>query len=82
MTKEEMAQFIEIDLPVTSYSVRLDFHNGTFNVGFFIGNDDGLKKENKWRFVPNNSSGKYQETKSLEYFIIIEGEKVKTLTLL
>lgn len=80
MTKEEMSKFIEIDNPVTR-SVRVDYHSGDFNVGFFIGNDNTLKKENKWRFVPNNSSVKYRETKSLEYSIVIEGDKVKSLLL-
>lgn len=81
MTKDEMTKFIKHDNPITRNSVRVDFITGTFDVGFFISDESELNKENKWRFIPNNSAIKFRETKSLEHSIIIDGNQVARLTL-
>ena len=84
MTKEEMAQFIEIDHPVTFNSVRVDFDTEQHTVGFFDKFDDAeqLKEANQWRFIPNNLANEYQDSKSIQYSIVIDGDEVSKLTLL
>lgn len=81
MTQEQMKQFIVYDNPITRNSVRVDFINGTHEIGFFIDYDE-FNGDNKWRFIPNRLSVNYRETKSLEYSITIDGNNVTKLTLL
>jgi hypothetical protein len=82
MTIKEMTQFVKIDNPVTYNSVRVDFKNLRFEIGFFIGDDEDLNQQNKWRFVPNNLAAKYHKTKNTEDSIVINGDDVLSLTLL
>lgn len=82
MTREEMTKFIKHENPITFNSVKVEFIDGGFNVGFFIPDEVDWNNENKWRFVPNNNAVKFQESKSLEHSIIIEGNKVVRLILL
>jgi hypothetical protein len=82
MTQKQMSLFIRDKYPVTFNGVKVVFYDGTHDVGFFTEFDENINISNKWRFVSNNSSPKYQSTKSLEYTKIIDGEKVKQLILL
>jgi len=79
-----MIRFIEIDNPITHNRVRIDFNDEDYNIGFFerFSDSEELKEFNKWRFVPNNSALEYQNSKSIEHSIIIDGEDVSILTLL
>lgn len=58
MTKEEIAEFIEKEFFITYKSVKVTYKDNKIFYGFFQNFDDQkeLKKELKYRFVPNNNS--------------------------
>ena len=80
MQQEEISRFIEKN-KVTRNSMKVDFYNGSFDVGFFTGNQPNSNK-NEWLFVTNNNSVGYQKTKSDEYIITLKGADIKSISLL
>ena len=58
MTKEEIAEYIEKEFFITYKSVKVTYKDNKIFYGFFQNFDDQkeLKKELKYRFVPNNNS--------------------------
>ena len=58
MTKEKIAEFIEKEFFIIYKSVMVTYKDGKIFYGFFQNFEDQkeLKKEFKYRFVPNNNS--------------------------
>lgn len=82
MTQEEISNFIRNKHPVTTSSIKITFKSGDFDFGFFTSNIENFNSENKWRYVPNNLSSKYQKNKSNENTKIIDGDEIISLILL
>ncbi|MBK6953828.1 MAG: hypothetical protein IPH24_17800 [Crocinitomicaceae bacterium] len=85
MKIEDLDQFI-LEQPITYKSVRLDFADGSFKVGFFenvVGDFDALRQKNHWRFIENNNSVAYRENNNNPvYTTMINGDNVNKLTVL
>jgi hypothetical protein len=58
MTKEEIAEFIEKEFFITYKSVKVTYKDNKIFYGFFqnFADQKELKKEFKYRFVPNNNA--------------------------
>lgn len=82
MTFNEMRQFIRIEHPITTNSVKVVYNNGDFEVGFFLCEEEEFNIENKWRFVSNTNSSSYRINESKEYTKIINGNDVSELVIL
>lgn len=79
MTHYEMNDFIRVRNAVTTKPVEVVFKNGNHNFGYFLEFEEDCNSSNIWRFVPNNLSINYKETKSNEFTILINGEEVEKL---
>ena len=77
-----MYNFILIKHPITYNSVRVNYLNGTYEMGCFLNNDEDISSKNKWRFVLNEFTAKYRENYSIEFTKVINGLDVKDLVLL
>jgi hypothetical protein len=82
MTQEEMNNFIVIKHPITYNSVRVNYLNGNYEIGYFLNNDEDLISKNKWRFVLDKFASQYRENYSKEFTKVINGLDVKDLILL
>jgi len=84
MRQQDFDHFI-LENPISNGSVRLDFVDGTFKLGFFenlIGDFDNLRKKNQWRFVENNNSVGYKDNGNDPNFTtIINGDILDKLTI-
>lgn len=74
MNKEQMHKFIRVDYPVTVNSVEIIYKNGEHDFGYFTDQDESFNNLNQWRFVPNNSSVDYRNTKSNDFTKVINGD--------
>lgn len=81
MKKEDIKHFIRDLHPVTKNSVRAEFFDQPFDVGFFTSHTEEINQENKWRFKPNNSSSFYHLNSPDGKTIIIDGNTIKSLRL-
>ena len=89
MTKEEIAEFIEKEFFITYKSVKVSYKDNKIFYGFFQNFEDHkeLKKEFKYRFVPNNNSIAFQTDLRLkgklnpEFSIIIDCAKIAKIVL-
>jgi len=83
MKQQDIDQFL-LEHPITYDSVRVDFVDSSFKVGFFenlVGDFDDLRQKNQWRFIENNYSVADRD-KDPKYTTIINGDTVDKLTIL
>ncbi len=84
MKQRDIDQFL-LGHPITYDSVRIDFIDSSFKVGFFenlIGDFDELRQKNQWRFIENNNSVKYKNSNNdPKQTIIINGDKIDKLSI-
>lgn len=61
MTKEQIAEFIEREFFITYKTVKVIYKDNKIFYGFFQNFDDQkeLKKDFKYRFIPNNNSSAF-----------------------
>ena len=85
MKQQDIDQFL-LEHPITYDSVRIDFVDSSFKVGFFenlVGDFDELRQKNQWRFIENNNSVKYRHSNNdIKHTTIISGDTVDKLTIL
>lgn len=85
MRPQDFDEFL-LEHPITNDSIRVDFKDGSFKVGFFenlVGDFDELRQKNQWRFVENNNSVAYRDSDNdSKYTTIIYGDTVDKLTVL
>ena len=85
MKQQDIDQFL-LEHPITYDSVRVDFVDSSFKVGFFenlVGDFDYLRQKNQWRFIENNYSVAYRDSDNdPKHTIIINGDTVYKLTIL
>ena len=85
MKQQDIDQFL-FEHPITYDSVRVDFVDSSFKVGFFenlVGDFDDLRQKNKWRFIEKNYSGEYRDSDNdPKHTTIINGNTVDKLTIL
>ena len=85
MKQQDIDQFL-LEHPITYDSVRVDFVDSSFKVGFFenlVGDFDYLRQKNQWRFIENNYSVAYRDSDNdQKHTIIINGDTVDKLTIL
>lgn len=88
MTKEKIAEFIEKEFFITYKTVMVTYKDGKIFYGFFQNFEDqkDLKKDFKYRFVPNNNSVEFHAELGKgklnpEYSIIIDCAKVAKIVL-
>jgi len=85
MKQQDIDQFI-LEHPITYDSVRIDFVDGSFKVGYFenlTGDFDELRQKNQWRFIENNYSVAYRDSNNdPKHTTIINGDTVDKLTIL
>ena len=85
MKQQDIDQFL-LEHPITYDSVRVDFVDSSFKVGFFenlVGDFDDLRQKNKWRFIEKNYSGEYRDSDNdPKHTTIINGDTVDKLTIL
>ena len=85
MKQQDIDQFI-LEQPITHNSVRIDFVNGSFKVGFFenlVGDFDKLRQKNQWRFIENNHSEKYKKSNNdPKHTTIIKGDNIDKLSII
>ncbi|MDB9932987.1 hypothetical protein OAD28_09785 [Flavobacteriales bacterium] len=85
MKQQDIDQFL-LEHPITYDSVRIDFVDSSFKVGFFenlVGDFDELRQKNQWRFIENNNSVKYRDSNNdIKHTTIISGDTVDKLTIL
>lgn len=83
MTIQELDEFL-LETPVTYNSVRVDFLDGSFKVGFFenlVGDFDQLRRQNQWRFIEDLNTAAYKENGNAAAFTtIINGDSIEKLT--
>jgi hypothetical protein len=83
MKQQDIDQFL-LEHPITYDSVRVDFVDISFKVGFFenlVGDFDALRQKNQWRFIENNYSVTYRDNDP-KHTTIINGDTVDKLTIL
>ena len=84
MKQRDIDQFL-LEHPITYDSVRIDFIDCSFKVGFFenlIGDFDELRQKNQWWFIENNNSVKYKNSNNdPKQTIIINGDKIDKLSI-
>ena len=83
MKQQDIDQFL-LEHPITYDSVRVDFVDSSFKVGFFenlVGDFDDLRQKNQWRFIENNYSVGYRDNDP-KHTTIINGDTVDKLTIL
>ena len=85
MKQQDIDQFL-LEHPITYDSVRVDFADSSFKVGFFenlVGDFDDLRQKNQWRFIENNYSvASRDRDNDPKHTIIINGDTVDKLTIL
>ena len=85
MKQQDIDQLL-LEHPITYDSVRLDFIDGSFKVGFFenlVGDFDKLRQENQWRFIEDNNSVAYRDNgNDPNQTTIVNGDPVDKLTIL
>jgi hypothetical protein len=85
MKQQDIDQFL-LEHPITYDSVRVDFVDISFKVGFFenlVGDFDALRQKNQWRFIENNYSVAYRDNDNdPKHTTIINGDTVDKLTIL
>lgn len=85
MKQQDIDQFL-LEHPITYDSVRVDFVDSSFKVGFFenlVGDFDDLRQKNQWRFIENNYSVAYMDNDNdPKHTTIINGDTVDKLTIL
>lgn len=88
MTKEQIAEFIEKEFFITYKSVKVTYKDNKIFYGFFQNFEDQkeLKKDFKYRFVPNNNSEAFHAELgkgklNSEHSIIIDCAKVAKIVL-
>ena len=85
MKQQDIDQFL-LEHPITYDSVRVDFVDSSFKVGFFeniVGDFDYLRQKNQWRFIENNYSVAYRDSDNdSKHTTIINGDTVDKLTIL
>ena len=85
MKQQDIDQFI-LEQPITHNSVRIDFVNGSFKVGFFenlVGDFDKLRQKNQWRFIENVNSVKYKNSDDdPKHTLIIRGDTIDKLSVI
>ena len=85
MKQQDIDQFL-LEHPITYDSVRVDFVDRSFKVGFFenlVGDFDDLRQKNQWRFIENNYSVAYRDSDNdPKHTTIINGDTVDKLTIL
>ena len=85
MKQQDIDQFI-LEQPITCDSIRIDFVNGSFKVGFFenlVGDFDKLRQKNQWRFIENNNSLKYKNSNNdPKHTTIISGDNIDRLSII
>jgi hypothetical protein len=85
MKQQDIDQFL-LEHPIAYHSVRVDFVDSSFKVGFFenlVGDFDYLRQKNQWRFIENNYSVAYRDSDNdPKHTIIINGDTVDKLTIL
>ena len=85
MKQQDIDQFL-LEHPITYDSVRVDFVDSSFKVGFFgnlVGDFDYLRQKNQWRFIENNYSVAYRDSDNdPKHTTIINGDTVDKLTIL
>mgnify|MGYP001166094621 CR=1 FL=1 len=84
MKQQDIDQFI-LEQPITHNSVRIDFVDSSFKVGFFenlIGDFDKLRQKNQWRFIENNNSLNYKNSNNdPKHTTIISGDNIDKLSI-
>ena len=83
MKQQDIDQFL-LEHPITYDSVRVDFVDSSFKVGFFenlVGDFDDLRQKNQWRFIESNYSVAYSDNDP-KHTTIINGYTVDKLTIL
>ena len=85
MKQQDIDQFL-LEHPITYDSVRIDFYDSSFKVGFFenlIGDFDELRQKNQWRFIENNKSMKYKNSNNdPKHTTIISGDNIDKLSII
>ena len=85
MKQQDIDQFL-LDLPITNDSVRIDFVDSSFKVGFFenlIGDFDELRQKNQWRFIENKNAVKYKNSNNdPKHTTIINGDNIDKLSII
>ena len=85
MKQQDIDHFL-LEHPITYDSVRVDFVDSSFKVGFFenlVGDFDDLRQKNQWRFIENNYSVAYRDNDNdPKHTTIINGDTVDKLTIL
>ena len=85
MKQQDIDQFL-LEHPITYDSVRVDFVDSSFKVGFFenlVGDFDDLRQKNQWRFIENNYSvASRDRDNDPKHTTIINGDTVYKLTTL
>ena len=83
MKQQDIDQFL-LEHPITYDSVRVDFVDSSFKVGFFenlVGDFDYLRQKNQWRFIESNYSVADRDNDP-KHTTIINGDTVDKLTIL
>ena len=82
MKQQDIDQFL-LEHPITYDSVRIDFVDGSFKVGYFenlTGDFDELRQKNEWRFIENNKSMKFKNSNmDPKHTTIINGDDIDKL---
>ena len=85
MKQQDIDQFL-LEHPIIYDSVRIDFDDSSFKVGFFenlIGDFDELRQKNQWRFIENKNSVKYKNSNNdPKYTTIINADGIDKLSIL
>ena len=85
MKQQDIDQFL-FERPITYDSVRVDFVDSSFKVGFFenlVGDFNALRQKNQWRFIEKNYSVAYRDSENdPKHTTIINGDTVEKLTIL
>ena len=90
MQVNQIQKFIDHVSPVPGYKIVVTFLNSTSFYGFFVqfGDWQGLKKNNKWRFVPVNKYSQFDNefrktnVPNPDYSIIIDGDVISNLEII
>jgi hypothetical protein len=84
--KQQIIDKFILEHPIANNSVRIDFVDTTFKVGFFenlVGDFDSLRRKNQWRFIENNNSDAFKDNgNDPSQTIIINGDAIYKLTIL
>jgi len=85
MKQQDIDQFL-LEHPITCDSIRIDFVDSSFKIGFFenlVGDFDKLRQKNQWRFIENNNSLKYKNSNNdPKHTTIISGDNIDRLSII